>query len=143
MTTKNYLINNLESELSLKSGYLNIKPKAFAEIQVWDLENESIKYAIGRKWADLTHTEPTTSGTVTGEIKLEIAEPYKGMTFEELQVEQAEKAKAKQDKEDVEQAKEDAAQVTPEPEPATIQEVTLPVQPEPEVAHTTKSKKAK
>lgn len=101
MTTKtlqqNFLQNLLDNELSLKGGYLNIPARGNAKIMESDLEEQSILYALGRGWAEILHHIPSGVASVLPAIEVEITEPYRGLTFEELQEEQAKKAKATED----------------------------------------------
>lgn len=93
MTTKlqHFLQNLLDTELSLKAGYLNIPAKGFSKIAEVDKEEISIVYAVGRGWAEVVTEVPTVEATGTPKIEIEIAKPYVGLTFEELQAEQAKK----------------------------------------------------
>lgn len=103
---QNFLQNLLANELSLKGGYLNIPALGHAKILESDLQEQSILYALGRGWAEVLHEVPVAKESALPAIELEMTEPYKGLTFEELQAEQATKAK---EKEDVAAAKEAAA----------------------------------
>ncbi len=90
--TKYYLVNKLNSILSTRDGNLDIPPLGYAQIREQDLENLTILYATDRKWAEIVNEEPKGGKAVKEEVKIEITEPYKGMTLEELQAEQATKA---------------------------------------------------
>lgn len=103
---QNFLQNLLANELSLKGGYLNIPALGHAKILESDLQEQSILYALGRGWAEVLHEVPVAKESALPAIELEMTEPYKGLTFEELQAEQAAKAK---EKEDAANAKEAAA----------------------------------
>jgi hypothetical protein len=140
MTTKQYLINKLATELSLKSGYINIRPYGFEPIQSWDLDDETVKYALSRSWAEVSNIEPPVTQSPKG-VEIEVTKPFEGLTFEELQAELAEKAAKTAE---AEQAKLDAADAKdPAPEPVVIEEIPAPV-PTPEVeAPAPKTKKSK
>lgn len=144
MTTKtsvqNFLQNLLDNELSLKGGYLNIPARGNAKIMASDLEENSIQYALGRGWAEILHEVPSGVASELPAIEVEITEPYKGLTFEELQEEQAKKAKAAEDIAVEAKAKAD------EKEEEEIKIDTSPIQeffPDSEAAPAVKETKAK
>lgn len=93
--------------LSTRDGTLDIPPFGYAKIRDVDRENLTVIYAMDRNWAEIVDKEPKPKVVLKDEVKTEITESYKGMTFEELQLEQAEKAKAKE------------PEAEPEPEPAS------------------------
>ncbi len=100
MTTdiQQYLLNKLDSELSLQGGYLNIPARSFAPIRPSDVTDVTIEYALRRDWAEVTDTKPTGTGVNNPRIAVEIVEPYRGLTFDELQAElTAKAAKAAED----------------------------------------------
>lgn len=140
MTTKtseqNFLQNLLANELSLKGGYLNIPAFGNAKLLESDLQEQSILYALGRGWAEVLHELPVAKESALPAIELEMTEPYKGLTFEELQAEQAAKVK---EKEEVAAAKEAVAVAEEESKVDTspIEEFF------PEPVKETKAKKAK
>lgn len=90
--TKQFLLNKLSTELSLKGGNLDIPPMSYVTIRSTDAEEASIIYALDRHWAELLNDEPKTKGVKAEAVKVEITEPYKGLTIDELKVEQAAKA---------------------------------------------------
>lgn len=95
MKTKYFLKNKLPSILCTRDGTLDIPGYGYAQIREQDCENLTILYATERDWAEIVNEEPTDTAPSLEKIKIEITEPYKGMTLEELQVEQAAKAKEK------------------------------------------------
>ncbi len=93
--TKFFLVNKLNSILSTRDGTLDIPAFGYAKIREQDLENLTVLYATERDWAEVVHEEPKgKKQAVVEEIKIEITEPFKGLTLEELQAEQAAKAEA-------------------------------------------------
>lgn len=90
--TKHYVVNKLNTPLDLKSGYLIIPAKGYAEIHERDAEHDTILFALDRGWVDVTKDKPSTESTPVQEVKIEITEPYAGMTEEELKADQAKEA---------------------------------------------------
>ena len=105
MTTKFFLVNKLPSILSTRDGSLDIPPYGYAQIREVDCENLTVLYALDRNWAEIVNVEPKGDAPAIKGVEIEIAEPFKGLTFEELQAEQAAKAA---EKEEAETAKEEA-----------------------------------
>lgn len=93
--TKHFLKNKLNSILSTRDGGLDIPPFGYAQIREVDLENLSILYCLDRGWAEVVNEEPKDGKPVVEEMPIESHDPFKGLTLEELQAEQAEKAEAK------------------------------------------------
>lgn len=111
--TQYFIVNKLNSILSTRDGTLDIPAFGYAKIREQDLENLTILYATERDWAEITNTEPKgKKQAVVEEIKIEITEPFKGLTLEELQEEQAAKAAAAEQKA-LDEA--DAVEETPAP----------------------------
>lgn len=98
MTTKYFLKNKLPSILSTRDGGLDIPPYGYAPIREVDCENLTILYALDRGWAEIVNEEPKDEKPANASVEIEVVKPYEGLTFEELQAEQAAKAAAKEDK---------------------------------------------
>lgn len=98
MTTKYFLKNKLPSILSTRDGGLDIPPYGYAQIREVDCENLTVLYALDRGWAEIVNEEPKDETPVSKEVEIEVVKPYEGLTFEELQAEQAAKAAEKEAK---------------------------------------------
>lgn len=92
MTTY-FLKNNLNSVLYTRDATLEIPAYGYAPIRDVDRENLTVLYGIERGWAEILTEEPKGDAPAKEELKIEITEPYKGMTLEELQADQLAKAK--------------------------------------------------
>lgn len=80
---KFFLVNKLDHNLSLKGGYLIIPGYGYATLNEGDATENTVVYAIGRQWAELTKTEPKHQA-VRKEIDITVDSPYEGMTEAEL-----------------------------------------------------------
>lgn len=96
MTTKYFLKNKLPSILSTRDGGLDIPPYGYAQIREVDCENLTVLYALDRGWAEIVNEEPKDKSPAPQAVEIEIAKPFEGLTFEELQAEQAAKAAEKE-----------------------------------------------
>jgi hypothetical protein len=94
MQTK-YLTNTLDHTLTLKQGEIVIKSGESYPVDADDLKEQTIKYSLIKKWARLDD-QPSTSLAVKEEISF-AADPFKGLSLEELQAEKAKKAAEKEE----------------------------------------------
>lgn len=95
MTTKLFLINKLNTKLTVKSGYIEIPAGGFAPIHESDKEDPSVIWALTRDWAEVSETEPKGKAQAVNPVEIEVTKPYEGLTAEELKAEQEKEAAAK------------------------------------------------
>lgn len=101
MTTKQFLVNKLDSKLTVKGGYIEIPIGGYAPIHPSDAEDPSIIWALTRDWASITDKEPEGKVQAAVEVEVEVTKPYEGMTAEELKADNdAQAAKAAEAKEE-------------------------------------------
>jgi hypothetical protein len=84
-----YLINKLDTQLSLKGGYITVKRGGYATITEADLDHPDVVDATTKEWAEVWNKEPGASDLPATALPIQINDPYQGMTLAELKASEA------------------------------------------------------
>ncbi len=92
MTKHYYLVNKLQTNLTVKGGEIDIAVGGYATISENDLKDPTIEWVINpsRGWADVSDTIPKAAKKAGG-IEIDVTKPYEGMTADELKADKATK----------------------------------------------------
>ncbi len=87
-----WLLNRLDTNLTLKGGDIDIPPGGSAKVLESELVDQTISYAITRDWVDVLDEAPDPSRHVAPVVEIDVTKPFEGLTEEELKEELASKA---------------------------------------------------